>query len=262
MIYSRLLPFALVVIVLFIRAASCDAALLKEDDAGALASAFIEAEFDDRHIAYQLALIQLQFIQVLDGELTKARPSSAMTTASPAWKAARAEFLARISPPLVSMFSKDRMRAAYRTTFVDSLSSEEASTLLSLLTSPEGRMYFLAKRLQGRQKAVESYVFATATSRSNLPELIPAQTVQTDMNQLSRESKDFGKIDKEFTDRLKAMAEVVAWKKLHRLTTTAALEAMRGLSADGGFDDVQGSAQQVVKKAVNDFKASQETQKQ
>jgi hypothetical protein len=262
MIYSRLLPFALVGIILFMRCASSDAALLTEDDASALASTYIEAEFDERHIAYQLALIQLQFIQVLDGELTKARPSSVMTSASPAWKAARTEFLARISPPLVSMFSKDRMSAAYRTSFASSLSSEEAATLLSLLSSPEGRMYFHAKRLQGRQKAIESYVLATATSRSNLPELIPAQTVQADMEQLSRESKEFGKIDKEVTDRLKALAEVVAWKKLQRLTTTAALEAMKRLSEDGGLDDVKGSAHQVVKKAVNDFKASQETQKQ
>jgi len=262
MIRSRLLPFALVGFLFLITCTSSSAALLTDDDASALASAYIEADFDERQIIYQLALSQLQLVQVLDAELTKARPSSLMTTTSPAWKAARAELLARTGPALASMFAKDRLRTAYRRTFADSLSSEEANTLLSILTSPEGRMYFQARRLLGRQKAVEGYVLVTATNRSNLPELIPAQTVQSDMNQLSRESKDFVKPDKEVTDRLKAMTEVAGWKKLQRITTTAALESLKMLAADGRLDDTQGLAQQIVKKAVDDFKASQEAQKQ
>lgn len=165
MIYSRLLPFALAGFLLFIGCASVGAVPLKDEDAGALASAYIEAEFDDRHIAYQLALSQLQFVQALDAELTKARPSSAMTPTSPAWKSARSELLVRISPVLASMFAKDRMLIAYQSTFANSLSSEEASTLLSFLSSPEGKLYFRAGRLQGRQKAVERYVLTVATNR-------------------------------------------------------------------------------------------------
>jgi hypothetical protein len=58
------------------------------------------------------------------------------------------------------------------------------------------------------------------------------------------------------------MGEVVAWKKLQRITTTAALESLKGLAAGGRLDDIQGLAQQVVRKAVDDFRASQKTQKQ
>lgn len=74
------------------------------------------------------------------------------------------------------------------------------------------------------------------------------------MYRLSLESKEFGKPDKEVTDKLKAMAEDLAWKKLQRITTTAALEALKGMSADGRLDNIQGLMQQVVNKAVSDFR--------
>jgi hypothetical protein len=204
---------------------------------------------------YQTALRQLQLIQVLDAELAKARPSSQMTSASPAWKAARVDFLARISPVLTSLFARERIRAAYRKGFASSFTPEEADALMSFLASREGRIYFLARRLVGRQKALESYIFLTATNRSNLPELVPAQTVQSDMNQLSRESTGIGKPDQETIDRVRAIGEGVAWKKLQRMTTAGVFDSLKELAANGQLDGSQGLVQQVVKKAVDDFQS-------
>lgn len=261
MIHSRLLSFAFVVLLLFFRCAPISAATLTNNDARILASAYLEAEFDERSISYQIALSQLEFIKVLDGVLTKVRPSQAMTISSPAWKVARSELLAQILPVLTSFYARERMQKAYQTAFANSLSSEEANKLLSLLSSEDGKQYFRAIRLLERKRVIERYILTVATSRPSLPEPIASQIVRNDMEQLSREDKDLGRPDREVNDRLKAIAEDVAWKKLIDIPKTAALETLKDSSAGEHFNDIRESMKQIVKKAINNFNASKDTKK-
>lgn len=254
--------FCIVLIAIGLACNVASASPLSQERASILAKSYVDAQFDRRHLTYQVAVEKLKLIHAFDTELMKARPSASLTYTHPIWKAARANLLSRLSPSLELMFSQDQLYKAHQTAMTELLSDTEAEDLLAFISSTEGALYFQAVRLTDAHKSIEKYILLVATNRSLLPELISGLTVQTDLRQVSEESNKVPKPDKETERKIRAFGENDAWKNLQRVTPAASRQSLKQLSSSGQLDGVQGAVHLIVGQAVEEFKKSQATQTQ
>jgi hypothetical protein len=246
----------------YLPVSSVTAALLSQENAEFLSSAYVEATFDDRQMVYQLALSKLQAIQLFDAEMTKVRPAPALNPAHPIWKAARNTVLTKLSLGLERLMTKSELVKAYRTSFLMSLSDSDAEAIMAFISSAEGKSFFYAMRLKNTYEVMQQYALLIATSRADLPEFIPQNTLQGDLRRLSEETKNFPQIGREAIEKIKVFAETEAGKKLRHAATGAALSSLMQLSTGGHLDGIQGLAHTIATQAADEFRKSQGVQGQ
>jgi hypothetical protein len=196
-------------------------------------------------------------IRLFDAEMTKVRPSPSFGPTHPIWKAARTTVLTKLSPALEQLVTKREIVKAFRASFLEALSDSEADTMMSFITSPEGTAFFRATRLRNTYEVMQRYALVVATTRTDLPEFIPAGTVHSDLERIAEEIKHFPPISSEHLERIKAFAELDA---AQRAAAVAVLTSLMQLSSDGHLAGVQSFAQTTATQAVEEFQKSQAAQ--
>jgi hypothetical protein len=241
-------------------ACTCTAYAASADKLVRLARAYVDKAYDERESAYQAAAVKLQLIKALDAELTKVRPSAAVTPAHPAWKNARDQLLEAYTAAVEQHAGIEKIAIAYQTTFPLLLLSEaDVDTLLEFVNSEDGKQYLQIRKLSSRKQAIERYIvaYAAAIDRNPTPALIPDEKLTSDLMQVAADIKKLAALNEDTTRRINTFVGRDPWKKIESISGLAGFQMLGQLSASGKMDSFLGLLGRLVSQAAGEFKDEQ-----